>query len=56
MLVHEVVAANSSPVEVLWKLRVWDLVGIGVLIHIFLGLVKGSLEIGTLSKLILNCA
>ena len=24
MLVHEVIAGNISPIEVLWELRVWD--------------------------------
>merc|ERR1719223_81437 len=55
MLIHEVVASNRSPVMVGWKLSIWDCFSIWVLSHEFLGLIKSSLEICTLSELSLAC-
>lgn len=51
VLVHEVVATDVTPVEVLGQLGVWDRVGISICFLILLSQFERLLEIGTFSKL-----
>lgn len=51
MLIHEIVSIDVSPVEVVWQLRIWDLLSLWVLLDELLGLLDGCFEVDAFSKL-----
>lgn len=51
VLIHKVIATNSSPVMILWELGIGNRLGISVFGHELLSLLECSLEVGTLTKI-----